>query len=93
MTDWDFRILVRSLLRSEFKRNQEIRHVSVQLVPGGVSAADQALLDTLLKTLSESLKREMKVAVFWGGCDTFAAELRRRLRAKKMLSEEDEEEG
>ncbi len=74
LADANFRVVFRSLvgyLQSNFSK----AHVSVQLEPEGLSEEQmEKALDYL-----DSYFKELKVRVYWGACQEFAADLRSRM--------------
>jgi len=64
LTDWDFRVVLRSVLPLTPK-NPDIHHVSVQLTPRGIQAEEDKI-NMLLKKLGVYLSSKSKVKVFWG---------------------------
>jgi hypothetical protein len=80
ITDWDFRVLFRSLVGYLAKSLQRA-HVSVQLEPG-IAGADPEKAARAQDYLSRYFE-ELKIDVFWGTCQQFVAELRKRWEAAK----------
>jgi hypothetical protein len=80
ITDWDFRVLFRSLV-SYLRKSVQRVHVSVQLQPGAAG------IDPKLKAKAQDyLNRyfeELKIGVYWGTCEQFVAALRSRWDAAK----------
>lgn len=80
ITDWDFRVLFRSLVSYLTKSVQRV-HVSVQLEPG-TAGADPQKAARAQDYLSRYFE-ELEISVFWGTCEQFVAELRKRWEAAK----------
>ncbi|HEU0209626.1 MAG TPA: SIR2 family protein [Candidatus Udaeobacter sp.] len=80
ITDWDFRVLFRSLV-SYLSKSVQRGHVSVQLDPGA-SAADAEKAARAQNYLN-SYFAVLNIDMFWGTCEQFVAELRRRWEAAK----------
>jgi SIR2-like domain len=75
LADWDLRILLRWL---NSMSSMASIHMSVQLAPVGDDDDEQAT-SRVLNYLDKYFDR-IKVRVFWGTCQDFARELRRRLK-------------
>lgn len=80
ITDWDFRVLFRSLVSYLTKSVQRV-HVSVQLGPGGAGADAQKA--TRVQDYLNRYFEELEISVFWGTCKQFVAELRKRWEAAR----------
>jgi hypothetical protein len=80
ITDWDFRVLFRSLVGYLAKSVQR-GHVSVQLDPEtrGADAEKAARAQDYLNRYFGGLN----IGMFWGTCEQFVAELRKRWEATK----------
>ena len=75
LADWDFRVLFRSFV--DYLGRFQAKHVSVQMMPGG-----QGMSPDDLKNMREYLQKyfgAQKIEVFWGTCQDFAKELKRRM--------------
>jgi hypothetical protein len=72
--DANFRVVFRSLV-NYLQRNFTRAHVSVQLAPDALSEEQQ---DRALAYL-DSYFKELKVRVYWGTCEEFAADLKARM--------------
>ena len=75
ITDWNFRVLFRSLV-SYLEQSLSRVHVSVQLAPGGADMTPERK-----ERAQEYLNRyfgKLQIQVFWGTCEQFIAELRKR---------------
>lgn len=75
IADWDFRVLFRRIIG--YLDKSIIRtHISIQITPEheGISMEQQEMMQKYL----ERHYAQDKVRVYWGSCDEFAAELRRR---------------
>jgi hypothetical protein len=78
--DWDFRVLFRSLV-SYLERSLSRLHVSVQLAPGSPDMAPERK-----ERAQEYLNKyfgKLQIQVYWGTCEQFTAELRKRWDAIK----------
>ena len=74
LADANFRVVFRSLV-GYLQRNFTKAHVSVQLEPEGLSVEQmEKALDYL-----DSYFKELKVRVYWGTCQEFAADLKSRM--------------
>lgn len=74
LADANFRVVFRSLV-GYLQRNYTKAHVSVQLEPEGLSEQQmEKALDYL-----DSYFKELKVRVYWGTCQEFAADLESRM--------------
>jgi SIR2-like domain len=75
IADWDFRVLFRRIV-GYLSKSTSRSHISIQLAPEyeGISREQQENIQKYL----ESYYGEDKVRVYWGSCQEFAAELRRR---------------
>ena len=77
LSDWNFQVVFRNVARYlEHSRLQN--HVSVQLIPLGPTATRQERQEAR-RFLGEYFKQQ-RVCVYWGTCDRFAMDLRRRWR-------------
>jgi len=81
ITDWDFRVLFRSLV-SYLTKSVQRGHISVQLDPGkkGNDAEKAARAQDYLNRYFGGLN----IGMFWGTCEQFVAELRTRWEAAKV---------
>jgi SIR2-like domain len=80
ITDWDFRVLFRSLV-SYLTKSVQRGHISVQLDPGkrGADAEKAARAQDYL----DRYFGDLNIGMFWGTCEEFVAELRKRWEAAK----------
>jgi len=76
IADWDFHVLFR-ILAAYLEISTRRKHLSVQLVPGGVSETQK---DKAQKYLDRYFD-ELDIKVYWQDCREFAAELRTRWEA------------
>lgn len=75
LADWNFRVVFRSLV-SYLKRSYARAHVSVQLAPDGIPEdRKQKALDYL----DSYFGSQYNLTVYWGTCQEFATELRKRM--------------
>jgi len=74
LTDANFRVVFRSLV-SYMRGNFGKAHVSVQLTPDGLP---EEQLENALKYL-DSYFQKLKIHVYWGTCQEFTADLRRKM--------------
>jgi SIR2-like domain len=81
IADWDFRILFRSLVGYLMKSIKRV-HVSVQLEPGR-GGADAEKAAKARDYLSRYFDKSLEIIVFWGTCEQFVAELRKRWEAAR----------
>jgi hypothetical protein len=87
IADWDIRVLFH-ILKGYYKRRGR-KHLSVQLVPGGIPEAQK---EKALEYLDDYFD-ELHIQVYWQDCREFAAELRTRWeRAEKERLEEERAE-
>lgn len=80
ITDWDFRVLFRSLVGYLEKSLSRV-HVSVQLSPGGGDMTPER--KEKAQEYLNSYFGKLQIQVFWGTCEEFIAELRTRWNAAK----------
>jgi hypothetical protein len=78
--DWNFRVLFRSLV-SYLEKSLSRVHVSVQLAPGGADMAPER--KERAQEYLNSYFGKLQIQVFWGTCEQFIAELRKRWDAVK----------
>jgi hypothetical protein len=74
LADANFRVVFRSLV-NYLQRNFTRAHVSVQLAPEGLSEVQQDRALTYL----DSYFKELKIRVYWGTCEEFAADLKEKM--------------
>ena len=74
LSDANFRVVFRSLA-SYMKRSFGRAHVSVQIAPDGVP---EQQLEKVLRYL-DSYFKELKIHVYWGTCQEFTADLRKKM--------------
>jgi hypothetical protein len=75
MDDWDFRVLLRSIIRREGSRTRRYANVGVQVSPEeGRFLEAEAARDYLDRYFAPD-----KISIFWGNAEVFAAELARQL--------------
>jgi len=85
IADWDFHVLFR-ILAGYLEISTRRKHLSVQLVPGGVSEAQKGKAQKYLDRYFD----ELDIKVYWQDCREFAAELRTRWeRAEKEQAEKE----
>jgi hypothetical protein len=85
IADWDFHVLFR-ILAAYLEISTRRKHLSVQLVPGGVSETQKEKAQKYLDRYFEDLH----IKVYWQDCREFAAELRTRWeRAEKEKAEKE----
>jgi hypothetical protein len=76
LRDWDFRVLFRLLATT--LREGEHKHIAVQLSPmSGAQLADAAKAASAARYFGKYFETP-KIKVYWGTCQEFVAELRRR---------------
>ena len=76
LSDWDFRVLFRLLATT--LREGEHKHIAVQLSPmSGAQLADAAKAASAARYFGKYFETP-KIKVYWGTCQEFVAELRRR---------------
>jgi len=75
ISDWDFRVLFRSLV-SSLAISQQRAHVSVQLAPGGEALSGEQR--TKMQQYLDRYFGQLHIRVYWGTCREFAIELRQR---------------
>lgn len=80
ITDWDFRVLFRSLV-SYLEKSVSRVHVSVQLSPGGADITPER--KEKAQEYLNSYFGKLQIQVYWGTCADFIAELRKRWEASK----------
>jgi hypothetical protein len=74
IADWDFRVLFRALV-TYLTKSISRSHVSVQIAPDGKGGAIQ---QSKVQEYLDKYYGELKIKVYWGTCQEFTAELRRR---------------
>lgn len=75
IADWDFRVLFQSLVLY-LEKSVRRAHVSVQLVPAGENATEEQ--KGRIQHFLDKYFDDLKIQVYWGTCQEFVAELRRR---------------
>jgi SIR2-like domain len=76
LRDWDFRVLFRLL--ADTLKTGEYKHIAVQLGPmSGAQAADATKAASAARYLGKYFEPR-KIKVYWGTCQEFVAELKRR---------------
>jgi len=76
LSDWDFRVLFRLL--ADYLKIPEYKHIAVQLSPmSGAQAADATKAANAARYLG-SYFGTRNIKVYWGTCQEFIAELKRR---------------
>jgi hypothetical protein len=86
LEDLNFKVLFRKLA-TYLRRNEGARHASVQLKPSKENPTAEELES--IERQSQYLQKHfdlMKVHVYWGTCEKFAAELRSRLEVPRVGS-------
>jgi hypothetical protein len=78
LADWNFRVLFRNLAGYLEKSVSQV-HVSVQLVPGGDKSPGER--KEKARDYLDSYFREKNVRVYWGKCENFVCELKKRWEA------------
>lgn len=78
-TDWEFRVLLRGLVRTTDARMRRISVTAQFPLPPDTPPAVQQRAEQYLSTYFRDIDREMRV--FWGTAADFLAELRRRMAA------------
>jgi len=78
LTDWDFRVLFRSLF-IYLKKSNGRAHISVQLLPIGDTVSDEER-NQAQKYFDQYFDKE-NIRVYWGSCREFTKDLRRRWEA------------
>src|SRR3712207_583205 len=72
-SEWDFRVLYRSLMRSEGgRRREDYTHVAVQIDPEEGATIDAGRARRYLETYFHSAR----VSLYWGSTEHFAKELK-----------------
>ncbi|HSK04619.1 MAG TPA: effector-associated domain EAD1-containing protein [Kofleriaceae bacterium] len=74
--DWDFRLLVHTLLKSLTAQNYQFGVIAVQLPPETLREPQRAQVETYLKNFLETTN--FKIRIYWGDTRAFMRELRRR---------------
>jgi hypothetical protein len=80
LADWDFRVLLRSILLR--LGNNEV-HMSVQLTPSSIAAAE-VQIGELHQWLGRFFDTRLRIKVFWGSSSQFITRLRQELTARGM---------
>ncbi|MDN3515430.1 MAG: SIR2 family protein [Candidatus Brocadia sp.] len=80
ISDWNFRVLFRSLV-SYMKKSLQRSHVSVQITP--VKETDTENHKKKAQDYLDHYFGELRIRVYWGTADQFAAELKSRWEAFK----------
>ncbi len=80
LADWNFRVLLRSLLKA-FDKSPKTKSIAVQFAPPAVDKSENGVkraMDYLDKYFS-SISNKVEVHVFWGDAHDFARQLRARM--------------
>jgi hypothetical protein len=78
LTDWNFRVLFRTLVEY-LQKSSRRRHVSVQLLP--VTEDMTVEQKQSVQGYFDEYFKELRIGVFWGTCRDFVSELSRRWEA------------
>jgi hypothetical protein len=81
LEDMDFKVLFRKL--ASYPLNERRRHVAVQLKPAGRDPTEEEIkrAHDQAKYMEEQLGL-MAIRIFWGSCERFASELRKRWESR-----------
>jgi hypothetical protein len=78
LTDWDFRVLFRSLV-GYLEKSLTRTHVSVQLLPVGDTVSDEEKEKT--QRYFDRYFQKLEIRVYWGKCQEFITDLRKHIES------------